>query len=63
MVILLIAVVVPVVTYENKEYTLSVGIGYERLMEKDDSFQRCIQRADEKLYLDKEKCKKEIGGD
>ncbi len=48
---------------EKKEYTLSVGIGYERLMEKDDSFQKCIQRADEKLYLDKEKCKKEIGGD
>jgi diguanylate cyclase (GGDEF)-like protein len=48
---------------EKKEYTLSVGIGYGRLMEKEDSFQKCIQRADEKLYLDKEKCKKEIGGD
>ena len=45
---------------EKKEYILSIGIGHERLMDQDDSFSKCMQRADEKLYEDKEKCKKEF---
>ena len=35
-------------------YVLSVGIGYDELLENNDSFQKCIQRADDKLYLDKD---------
>ena len=39
-------------------YTISVGIGYDALGAQD-TFQKCMQRADEKLYLDKEACKRE----
>ena len=38
-------------------YVLSVGAGYELLGDAPDSLQKCLQRADEKLYLDKETCK------
>ncbi len=38
-------------------YALSVGIGCDEL-EASDSFQQCMQRADEKLYLDKDYQKK-----
>ena len=37
-------------------------MGIERLMEEKDSFSKCMQRADEKLYEDKERCKKELKG-
>ena len=38
-------------------YILSVGIGYDELLNEADTFQKCLQRADHKLYLDKEYCK------
>ena len=42
---------------EKRKYILSIGIGYDRLLD-DDSIQKCMQRADGKLYKDKELCKK-----
>ena len=41
---------------ETKEtpYMLSVGIGYDEFLSGQDTIQKCIQRADKKLYLDKE---------
>ena len=39
---------------EEKPYELSIGIGYDELMTEADTFQRCLQRADHKLYLDKD---------
>ena len=42
---------------ENKQFILSVGIGYDELLSIPDTFQKCMQRADSKLYLDKEYCK------
>ncbi len=38
-------------------YTLSVGIGFDMLRSVPDSFSLCQDRADRKLYLDKELCK------
>jgi len=38
-------------------YLLSVGIGAELLQEEPDTMEKCIQRADEKMYLDKKYCK------
>ena len=32
---------------------LSIGAGYSELTDGDDDFQKCQQRADENLYLDK----------
>lgn len=34
-------------------YTLSVGAGYDELAREADAFQKCMQRADQKLYADK----------
>ena len=34
-------------------YVLSVGAGYDELRGEDDSFQQCMQRADDRLYADK----------
>lgn len=45
---------------EKKDYVLSIGIGCEKLDGNNDSFAKCMMRADEKLYEDKEKSKKEI---
>lgn len=42
---------------ENKPYILSIGIGYDEFKGGQDTFQKCMQRADNKLYLDKEYCK------
>ena len=42
-------------------YLLSVGIGYDELLQGSDSFQKCQQRADHKLYLDKEYVKLNAG--
>ena len=38
-------------------YVLSVGVGYDALLNEQDTVQKCIQRADHRLYLDKEYCK------
>ena len=42
---------------ENRPYILSIGIGYDEFLVEKDSFSKCMQRADKKLYLDKEYCK------
>ena len=42
---------------EKKPYLMSVGIGFDELLGEPDTFQKCLQRADSKLYLDKEYCK------
>ncbi|MBQ3701131.1 MAG: GGDEF domain-containing protein [Oscillospiraceae bacterium] len=39
-------------------YQISTGIGYSELRPEQDSFQMCMQRADQNLYLDKERCKR-----
>ena len=39
---------------ESLPYRLTVGAGYDRLLPAPDTVQKCIQRADKKLYLDKE---------
>lgn len=39
------------------KYVLSVGIGYDELIGGQDTFQKCLQRADKKLYIDKEHMK------
>lgn len=45
---------------ENVPYVLAIGAGFDKLQStKDDSFQKCMQRADSKLYIDKERLKKE----
>ena len=38
---------------EGTPYVLSVGAGYDELVGEDDTFPKCMERADEKLYLDK----------
>ena len=49
---------VAAVCEENKTpYKISVGIGCDRLLPSPDSFTQCQNRADHKLYLDKEMCK------
>ncbi|MBR4732848.1 MAG: GGDEF domain-containing protein [Lachnospiraceae bacterium] len=42
---------------EKKQYIMSVGIGYDEFLGDNDVIQKCMQRADSKLYLDKEYCK------
>ncbi len=42
-------------------YNISVGIGFDELRAGGDTFQQCQQRADHKLYLDKEYTKLESG--
>ena len=39
---------------EKTAYMISIGAGYDELSGEDDTFRNCIQRADRKLYLDKE---------
>ncbi len=43
-------------SFEKNEtpYALSAGIGYDELHGEPDTFPKCMQRADHKLYLDKE---------
>lgn len=41
----------------DKKYVLSVSAGYEEYFGEQDSFTKCLQRADSKLYIDKEHCK------
>lgn len=42
---------------EERPYIISVGIGYDELLKEPDTYAKCVQRADSKLYLDKEYCK------
>ena len=42
---------------QNEPYMLSIGVGYDRLGEADDTVQNCIRRADKKLYSDKKQRK------
>ena len=42
---------------DKKPYLLSIGVGYDEFLGDEDTFQKCMQRADSKLYLDKEYCK------
>ena len=37
-------------------YVVTVGIGYEEMV-KENTFQVCLKRADENMYLDKERVK------
>lgn len=39
---------------ENKPYLLTIGIGYDEMLGEEDTFQKCMQRADDKLYINKE---------
>ncbi|MBO4869036.1 MAG: GGDEF domain-containing protein [Clostridia bacterium] len=39
-------------------YALTIGAGYDEFSGEGDSFRNCIQRADRKLYIDKENIKK-----
>lgn len=41
----------------ESQYVISVGIGVEELIWGQDTIQKCMQRADKKLYIDKEKQK------
>ena len=41
----------------DKPYIISIGIGFDELSGGQDTIQKCMQRADGKLYQDKEKCK------
>ncbi len=45
---------------KNKPYILTVGIGYDLLMGEEDTFQKCMQRADDKLYINKEYVKQNL---
>lgn len=45
-------------TAEGTPYQVSMGLGYDKLKDTDDSFQKCMERADANLYLDKEAQKK-----
>ena len=38
---------------------ISIGAGYDVLSGEDDTFQKCAQRADEKMYLDKAERRKQ----
>ena len=40
-------------------YTISIGAGFDTFSGKGDTFQKCMQRADEKLYEDKARQKKQ----
>ncbi|MBO4573540.1 MAG: diguanylate cyclase [Clostridia bacterium] len=46
---------------QGKKFVLSVSAGYEEYFGEQDSFTKCLQRADSKLYIDKEHCK--LNGD
>ena len=42
---------------EKTPYALSVGAGYDELADEKDTFQKCLERADQNLYLNKAYCK------
>ena len=39
---------------DARSYDLSISIGYDELVGEQDTFQKCLQRADNKLYIEKE---------
>lgn len=39
------------------KYVLSVGVGYDEFLGGQDTFQKCLQRADKMLYIDKNRLK------
>lgn len=45
----------------DPSYRISVGIGYDEWLGEDDTIQKCMQRADHKLYEDKEAAKLQVG--
>lgn len=47
---------------EGTPYALSVGAGYDELRDEKDAFQKCMQRADQNLYLNKAYCKAQAAG-
>lgn len=42
---------------QQTPYVVFVGIGYDKIGGDSDTFQKCIARADDNLYLDKKNCK------
>ena len=44
---------------EGTPYVVSVGIGWDALRDGEDTLQMCMQGADEKLYLDKARGKRQ----
>ena len=42
---------------EKLPYSIAIAAGYDEFVHDADTIQRCIQRADKKLYIDKEHCK------
>ena len=44
-------------------YRLTVGVGYDELLRDHDTIQKCVQRADKKMYLDKAQTKKQLRAD
>lgn len=42
---------------QQTPYVIFVGIGYDKVGGDSDTFQKCIARADDNLYLDKKNCK------
>ena len=47
-------------TARETPFRISIGAGYDELLQDNDTVQKCMQRADEKLYKDKEAMKKAI---
>ena len=45
---------------EKKPYRLTVGVGYDELCGGQDTFQKCMKRADDNLYQDKERIKQSL---
>lgn len=43
-------------------YLLSVGIGWDRFLGKEDTIQKCVDRADRRLYIDKKEMKEAQSG-
>lgn len=42
---------------QQTPYVVSVGIGFDKIGGEADTFQKCIARADDNLYIDKKRCK------
>ena len=42
---------------QQVEYVVSVGIGFDVIVGDADTYQKCIARADDNLYIDKKNCK------
>ena len=45
----------------SKSLRISVSVGYDRLQDGNYTYQKCMKRADQKLYLDKEQRKPQSG--